>query len=47
MAFFGFTDNLGEEKIIKIFNYGNCKRYFSSIDDIVTGVEKIMQKAPD
>ena len=47
MAYFGFTDKLRAGKTIKIFNYGNCKRDFTYIDDIVTGVEKVMQKAPD
>ncbi|MCD7992351.1 MAG: NAD-dependent epimerase/dehydratase family protein [Clostridia bacterium] len=47
MAYFGFTDKLREGKTIQIFNYGNCKRDFTYIDDIVIGVEKVMQKAPD
>lgn len=47
MAYFGFTDKLRAGKTIQIFNYGNCKRDFTYIDDIVTGVEKVMQKAPD
>ena len=47
MAYFGFTDKLRAGKNIQIFNYGNCKRDFTYIDDIVTGVEKVMQKAPD
>lgn len=47
MAYFGFTDKLREGKKIQIFNYGNCKRDFTYIDDIVTGVEKVMGKAPD
>ena len=47
MAYFGFTDKLRAGKIIQIFNYGNCKRDFTYIDDIVTGVEKVMCKAPD
>lgn len=47
MAYFGFTDKLREGKTIQIFNYGNCKRDFTYIDDIVTGVEKVMAKAPD
>lgn len=46
MAYFGFTDKLRDGKTIQIFNYGNCKRDFTYIDDIVTGVEKIIQKAP-
>lgn len=47
MAYFGFTDKLRASKTIQIFNYGKCKRDFTYIDDIVTGVEKVMQKAPD
>lgn len=47
MAYFGFTDKLRAGKTIQIFNYGNCKRDFTYIDDIVTGVEKVLGKAPD
>lgn len=47
MAYFGFTDKLREGKTIQIFNYGNCKRDFTYIDDIVEGVVRVMQKAPD
>lgn len=47
MAYFGFTDQLRAGKKIKIFNYGNCKRDFTYIDDIVTGLEKVMSKCPD
>lgn len=47
MAYFSFTDKLRSGKTIQIFNYGNCKRDFTYIDDIVTGIEKVMQKAPD
>lgn len=47
MAYFGFTDKLREGKIIQIFNYGNCMRDFTYIDDIVEGVVRVMQKAPD
>lgn len=47
MAYFGFTNKLREDRTIQIFNYGNCKRDFTYIDDIVTGVEKVMHKAPD
>ena len=47
MAYFGFTNKLRAGKTIQIFNYGNCKRDFTYIDDIVTGIEKVMQKAPD
>lgn len=47
MAYFDFTNKLCEGKIIKIFNYGNCKRDFTYIDDIVEGIVRVMQKAPD
>lgn len=47
MAYFGFTNKLREGRTIQIFNYGNCKRDFTYIDDIVTGIEKVMRKAPD
>lgn len=47
MAYFGFTNKLREGKTIQIFNYGNCKRDFTYIDDIVIGVEKVMRKAPE
>lgn len=47
MAYFGFTNKLLAGDTIQIFNYGNCKRDFTYIDDIVTGVVNIMQKAPD
>ena len=47
MAYFGFTNKLREGKTIRIFNYGNCKRDFTYIDDIVEGVVRIMKKAPD
>lgn len=46
MAYFGFTDKLVKGETIKIFNYGNCKRDFTYIDDIVEGVVRVMQKAP-
>lgn len=46
MAYFGFTNKFREGKIIQIFNYGNCKRDFTYIDDIVEGVVRIMQRAP-
>ena len=46
MAYFGFTDKLVKNETIKIFNYGNCKRDFTYIDDIVTGVQAVMQCAP-
>lgn len=47
MAYFGFTDKLVKGEIIKIFNYGNCKRDFTYIDDIVEGVIRGMQHAPE
>jgi len=47
MAYFGFTNKLREGKTIQIFNYGNCKRDFTYIDDVVEGVTRVMQKAPD
>ena len=47
MAYFGFTNKLVKGDIIKIFNYGNCKRDFTYIDDIVEGVVRIMQHAPE
>lgn len=47
MAYFGFANKLREGKTIQIFNYGNCKRDFTYIDDIVEGVVRVMQKAPD
>ncbi len=47
MAYFGFTDKLRAGKKIQIFNYGNCKRDFTYIDDIVEGVIRVMQKAPE
>ena len=46
MAYFGFTDKLRAGEKIKIFNYGNCKRDFTYIDDIVEGVYRVMQHAP-
>lgn len=46
MAYFGFTDKLVKGEKIKIFNYGNCKRDFTYVDDIVEGVIRVMQKAP-
>lgn len=46
MAYFGFTNKLVNNEMIKIFNYGNCKRDFTYIDDIVTGVKAVMQCAP-
>lgn len=47
MAYFGFTDKLRQGKDIEIFNYGNCKRDFTYIDDIVEGICRIMKKAPE
>lgn len=47
MAYFCFTDKLRAGKTIQIFNYGNCKRDFTYIDDIVEGVVRIMQHAPE
>lgn len=46
MAYFGFTNKLLKGETIKIFNYGNCKRDFTYVDDIVEGVLRIMAKAP-
>lgn len=47
MAYYGFTNKLKNNEIIKIFNYGNCKRDFTYIDDIVEGVVRVIKKAPD
>ena len=47
MAYFGFTDKLRAGKTIEIFNYGNCKRDFTYVDDIVEGVRRVMQAAPE
>lgn len=47
MAYFGFTDKLRAGKKIQIFNYGNCKRDFTYIDDIVEGIMRVMQHAPE
>lgn len=47
MAYFGFTNKLLKDETIKIFNYGNCKRDFTYIDDIVEGVIRVMHKAPE
>ena len=46
MAYFGFTNKLLNGDIIKIFNYGNCKRDFTYVDDIVEGIVRVMQGAP-
>ena len=47
MAYFGFTNMLRKGETIKIFNYGNCKRDFTYVDDIVEGVQRVMHKAPE
>ena len=47
MAYFGFTDKLRQGKVIQIFNFGNCKRDFTYVDDIVEGVKRVMQGAPE
>ena len=47
MAYFGFTNKLLEGKIIEIFNYGNCKRDFTYVDDIVEGIKRVMEVAPE
>ena len=47
MAYFGFTNRLVNGETIKIFNYGNCKRDFTYVDDIVEGVIRVMAKAPE
>ena len=46
MAYFGFTDKLRSGKKIQIFNYGNCERDFTYVDDIVEGIVRVMGKAP-
>lgn len=46
MAYFGFTDKLIRGETIKIFNYGNCKRDFTYVDDIVEGIKRVMQGPP-
>jgi len=46
MAYFGFTNKLIKGEKIQIFNYGNCKRDFTYVDDIVEGVQRVMHKAP-
>ena len=46
MAYFGFTNKLIKGETIQIFNYGNCKRDFTYVDDIVEGVKRVMQSAP-
>lgn len=47
MAYFGFTNKLIKGETIKIFNYGNCKRDFTYVDDIVEGILRVMQGAPE
>ena len=47
MAYFGFTNKLVNNETIQIFNYGNCKRDFTYIDDIVEGVVRVMQRPPE
>ena len=47
MAYFGFTNKLRDGKTIQIFNYGNCKRDFTYVDDIVEGVVRVMKKPPE
>ncbi len=47
MAYFGFTDKLIKGKTIEIFNYGNCKRDFTYIDDIVEGIKRVAARAPE
>ncbi len=47
MAYFGFTNKLRRGETIEIFNYGNCKRDFTYVDDIVEGIKRVMQHAPE
>ena len=47
MAYFAFTDKLRRNDTIQIFNYGNCKRDFTYVDDIVEGITRVMQAAPE
>lgn len=47
MAYFGFTNKLRNNETIKIFNYGNCKRDFTYIDDIVEGIIRVMKNVPE
>ena len=47
MAYFGFTNKLLKGETIKIFNYGNCKRDFTFVEDIVEGVQRVMHNAPE
>ena len=47
MAYFGFTNKLRKGETIQIFNYGNCQRDFTYVDDIVEGIKRVMQHAPE
>ena len=47
MAYFGFTNKLCNNDTIQIFNYGNCKRDFTYVDDIVEGVKRVIQSPPE
>ena len=47
MAYFGFTNKLLHNEMVEIFNYGNCKRDFTYVDDIVEGIKRVMQAAPE
>ena len=47
MAYFGFTNKLLKGETIQIFNYGNCKRDFTYVDDIVEGIQRVMERAPE
>ncbi len=47
MAYFGFTNKLLKGETIEIFNYGNCKRDFTYVDDIVEGIKRVMERAPE
>lgn len=47
MAYFGFTNKLLKGETIEIFNYGNCKRDFTFVDDIVEGIRRVMERAPE
>ncbi len=47
MAYFGFTNKLRKGETIQIFNYGNCKRDFTYVDDIVEGIRRVMERAPE
>lgn len=47
MAYFGFTNKLLKGETMQIFNYGNCKRDFTYVDDIVEGIKRVMERAPE